>query len=202
MTCPSCTTSTISILTLCFASLAFTTSSVLWPKPLGGFGKRIVGPWRLATLNTNTMRMAATTTSRKTTTAPTPLADLPRSLDNRFLRRIEIRKSKLENRGRVSIFEFRASSVGIASGSRFDDLNAQAAKIHAVGMAFQPDVTLVGNPAQRTLLGKNKRRIVKVNFMYPIPVQKQRQAPADAGNLHLVPLAGSPRHTVKRDHRA
>ena len=81
-------------------------------------------------------------------------------------------------------------------------MNAQVAKIHPVGMAFQADVALIGNPAQRTLLGKNKGRIVEVNFVNPISIQIQRQVPADAGNLHFVPLAGLPAYAVEWDYRA
>ena len=73
---------------------------------------------------------------------------------------------------RVSSFDFRFSSVGLHSGGGLKDLNAQVAKIHALGIGFQADVALVGNPAQGTFLGKNKRWIVKVNFMNPIPIQK------------------------------
>ena len=146
-----------------------------------------MGPWRLATFQTNPMKIAAKTKRRKTTTAPTPLSDLPRSLDNRSLPQNRNWKLEIRNSARVSSFDFRFSSVGLNSGSRLDDLNAQAAKIHAVGMTFQADVALVGNPAQRTLLGKNKRRIVKVNFMNPIPVQKYRQVPANAGG-HRQPV--------------
>src|SRR5208283_1625846 len=130
---------------------------------------------------------------------PTPLSDLSRSLNTHTLRTVDTQNAKIENQ---ATFDFGVSSVGIASGSRLDDLNAQVAKIHSIGMTFQADITLVGNPAQRPFLGKDKRRIVKVDFMNPITVQEHGQAAANARNLDLVPLAGLPAHSVERNHRA
>src|SRR5579862_1165661 len=116
----------------------------------------------------------------------------------------KMRNLKIETRPGmlVSIFQFLFSPPGWISGARLDDLNGQITEVHAVSVTLQADVTLIGNSAQGTLFGKNKRRIIDVDLMNPVSVQVDRQVPADAGDFHLVPLPGFSAHAIERNYRA